>query len=120
MFGPDTKGDTAMKTIKNYELKIRRVAVAESNTPYGVAITSPDIVEDIARQLIGDAAQEVFLAFLLDVKNRVDMHGIPRAYRKKTSRRLSFMEVFDMCVDRFSVTAHAGAYMQDAAKRKNG
>src|SRR5208337_4700967 len=41
---PARKGDTAVKTIKNYEIKIRRLAVGEAPEPYGQAITSAEDV----------------------------------------------------------------------------
>jgi len=56
---------------KNYELKIRRLSVHEQPPGYGSAITQPQDVAGIARELIGDNAQESFIALLLDIKNRV-------------------------------------------------
>lgn len=60
-----------MKTVKNYELRIRRIPVAEEPVGYQTAITDRQTVERLAKTLIGDSAQEVFLAFSLDIKNRV-------------------------------------------------
>jgi DNA repair protein RadC len=60
-----------MKTIRNYELKIRRIQVSEAIEPYGTKITEPGHVADIARSLIGDAAEEHFFAFMLDIRNRI-------------------------------------------------
>lgn len=50
----------------------------------------------------------------LKVKNRVDFFGVPRAYQKKSDRSYSFEELVDMCLGRFAVTAHGGAYIQNA------
>jgi DNA repair protein RadC len=60
-----------MQTIKNFELKVKRVAVGEGSEPYGASVRSPSDVARIAQALIGDSAQEHFCVFLLDVKNRV-------------------------------------------------
>jgi len=60
-----------MKSIKNFELKVKRVAVGEGVEPYGASVRSPSDVARIAQLLIGDSAQEHFLVFLLDVRNRV-------------------------------------------------
>jgi DNA repair protein RadC len=60
-----------MKTIKNFELKVKRVAVGEGSEPYGASVRSPGDVARIAQALIGDSAQEHLCVFLLDVKNRV-------------------------------------------------
>jgi len=60
-----------MKTIRNYELKVRRVTVADASEPYGKSVHAPSDVQRLAKVLIGDSAHEVFCVFLLDVKNRV-------------------------------------------------
>lgn len=60
-----------MKSIKNFELKVKRVAVGEAVEPYGASVRSPSDVARIAQLLVGDSAQEHFLVFLLDVRNRV-------------------------------------------------
>jgi DNA repair protein RadC len=57
--------------IKNFELKVRRVQVGEGGAPYGKAIREPADVADIARRIIGDNAQESFVVFILDIRNRV-------------------------------------------------
>ena len=43
-----------MKTIRNFELKVKRVQVGEGGAPYGEAIREPADVAEIARRLIGD------------------------------------------------------------------
>jgi DNA repair protein RadC len=58
-------------TIRNIELKVKRVAVSEGTEPYGASVRSPNDVARIAQSLIGDSAQEMFLVFILDVKNRL-------------------------------------------------
>ena len=60
-----------MKTIRNFELKVKRVAVGEGTEPYGASVRSPSDVARITQLLIGESAQEHFLVVLLDVKNRV-------------------------------------------------
>lgn len=59
------------KSIRNYELRIRRVKVAEDEAAYGKSIREPDDVAEVARALIGDAAQEHFCVFMLDIRNRI-------------------------------------------------
>ena len=60
-----------MKSIKNYELRVRRVKLADAGAPYGEPVREPGDVARIAQALIGDAAQENFLVIFLDIKNRV-------------------------------------------------
>jgi len=60
-----------MKTIKNFELKVKRVQVGEGGAAYGCSIREPSEAARLAQLLIGDSAQERFLVFLLDVKNHV-------------------------------------------------
>ena len=60
-----------MTTIKNYELRIRRIPVAEEPAGYGTAIAAQTDIERLARAIIGDCAEERFIAFSLDIKNRV-------------------------------------------------
>lgn len=49
----------------------------------------------------------------LEVTNRVDMFGIPRAYQKKKEFNLGFEEFFDQLYGRFAITVHQGEYMQN-------
>lgn len=49
----------------------------------------------------------------LDVRNRIDLHGIPRIYRKKTDSGVCFDELVEMCLGKFTVTAHGGSYAQE-------
>lgn len=51
----------------------------------------------------------------LDIVNRVDMHGIPRLYRKTSSREEGFDALFERFFGRMSVAAHGGAYVQDGS-----
>ncbi len=59
------------RTIKNYELRVRRVTVADAGAHYGKKLRAPRDVSRLAQLLIGDCAQELFYAFHLDIKNRV-------------------------------------------------
>lgn len=58
-------------SICNYELRIRRVDLGELSQPCGDAIRTPEDVVNAAKLLIGCSAQEQFLTFFLDTKNRV-------------------------------------------------
>lgn len=50
----------------------------------------------------------------LEIKNRIDMHGIPRAYRKiAPSTCSSFEAFFDLHYNRFAVTTHGGEFDQN-------
>jgi DNA repair protein RadC len=60
-----------MKTIRNYELKVKRVRLAEPHPAYGRSVHAPADIAGIAQAIIGDSAQEHFCVFLLDIKNRV-------------------------------------------------
>ena len=60
-----------MKSIKNFEIKVKRVAVGEGTEPYGASVRCPDDVSRIAQKLIGDSAQERFIVIHLDIRNRV-------------------------------------------------
>lgn len=60
-----------MKYIKKLELKARRIKLAEKSTPYSAIFTSSSIVADVARSILLDEDQEVFLVFITDVRNRV-------------------------------------------------
>jgi DNA repair protein RadC len=60
-----------VKTIKKLEIRARRVRVEEPGAVYGETIKAPERAADLAAQLIDGDEQEVFLVFLLDVKNRI-------------------------------------------------
>jgi len=60
-----------MPTIKNYELRIRRLAVSEQPPGYGRCVQGPTEVARVAQELVGDLAQEVFLIFHLDSRNKL-------------------------------------------------
>ncbi len=53
----------------------------------------------------------------LDVINREDMFGIPRAYQKNEEYNLSFEDLFDQYFGRVAVTNHGGEYMQNLPKK---
>ena len=62
----------ATRTIPSFQLRVRRVRVAEGQVPYaGDSVKTPEAVATMARSLIGDSAQEHFYVFFLDAKNRV-------------------------------------------------
>ena len=48
----------------------------------------------------------------LDIQNRIDMHGIPRIYKKCADVPLFFEAAFDRWVGFYAVTSHGGAMMQ--------
>lgn len=62
-----------MKTIQKIELKVRRVdlGVAEGAAVYGRRVAEPGDVGELARALCEGEGQELFLVFLLNVRNRV-------------------------------------------------
>lgn len=61
-----------MKTVKKLELRSRRVPVAaDSKVDYETPVREPRDAASIAAALLDGEEQEVFLAFPLDVKNRV-------------------------------------------------
>ncbi|MCK5505994.1 MAG: class I SAM-dependent methyltransferase, partial [Thermodesulfovibrionia bacterium] len=49
----------------------------------------------------------------VDVRNRIDLHGIPRAYYKDTESSYSFLELVDKCIGKFGITVHGGDYVQN-------
>ncbi len=49
----------------------------------------------------------------MNVRNRVDMHGIPRIYQKNSNLVLDFDEFFDDCFGKYAVTSHGGQYVQN-------
>lgn len=64
-----------------------------------------------------NALQELGFAEVkrLDIRNRVDMFGLPRLYQKLDSLTLTFEEVFERYFGREAVTVHQGEYMQNVA-----
>jgi len=63
----------SLRVFKKFELRERAVrlpSAAEAVAKYE-PLTSPHVVQLAARSLIGDELQEVFLVFLLDVRNEV-------------------------------------------------
>ena len=60
-----------MLTITRYELRIRRERIAAADASTGTRLPGPTEVAELARRLIGDAGEEHFVVFHLDVKNRV-------------------------------------------------
>ena len=60
-----------MRTIKKFEVRSRRVKVCENPGLYDIAVGSPTLVSEIARQLCLGLSQEVFLVFFLNSQNKV-------------------------------------------------
>jgi DNA repair protein RadC len=60
-----------MRTIKKIELRARRVRVEETKVPYGRKLCSPVDVRQAAVRILEGEDQEVFLVFMLDVKNKI-------------------------------------------------
>ena len=53
----------------------------------------------------------------LDIRNRIDMHGIPRLYQKvKSSKKLDFIKLYNLAYSFFSVTSHGGDFNQTKNK----
>lgn len=48
-----------------------------------------------------------------NVRNRIDLHGIPRAYCKETEKSIGFLELVDKCIGKFGITVHGGDYVQN-------
>ena len=49
----------------------------------------------------------------LNIRNRIDMHGIPRIFRKTADSTQSFEDCYDAAFGRFAVTSHGGAFNQN-------
>ena len=49
----------------------------------------------------------------LNVRNRIDYFGIPRAYQKRTDAAYSFDELAEACLGQFAVVLHGGDYVQN-------
>jgi len=49
----------------------------------------------------------------LNVQNRINFHGLPRAYQKMTDTVYSFDELVETCLGKFAITAHEGDYIQN-------
>lgn len=60
-----------MKTIKRFELRVKRDRVAEQSSPYNVEMHNPSSVAEVARALCEGLDHEVVLAFLLDSRNKI-------------------------------------------------
>lgn len=61
-----------MRTIKEFYLKHKRIKISDSAASHaGKQLTTPELVVNIARNLIGDSEQEHFLVFMLDSQNCV-------------------------------------------------
>lgn len=54
----------------------------------------------------------------VNVRNRIDLHGIPRAYYKDTESSYSFLELVDKCIGKFGITVHGGNYVQNLPSGK--
>lgn len=51
----------------------------------------------------------------LDIRNRIDMHGIPRVYRRTGRDKPSFEDLFEAHFGRFAITAHGANHAQDGS-----
>jgi DNA repair protein RadC len=60
-----------MKYVKKIEIKATRVSLSEACEPYKSCIDSPNRVAQVAKSILEGEDQEVFLVFMLDVKNRL-------------------------------------------------
>ena len=60
-----------MPVLKNYDLRIRRESIGEKPAVYSKRVHCETDVAELARMVVGDAAQEVMLVFLLNIKNHV-------------------------------------------------
>ena len=59
-----------MKTIKKIELRARTIKVSEQSAPYGEILNPSDVVQ-AASQVLDGEEQEVFLVFMLNIKNKI-------------------------------------------------
>lgn len=60
-----------MKTVKKLEIRSKRIRVAEPNGPYGKYFHGPQDVRKVAQQLLEGEEQEVFLVFILNIRNQI-------------------------------------------------
>lgn len=60
-----------MKTIRKFEVKARRIRVAEYEPHYEAKFSGPDCVTRLAREILKGETQEVFICFLLTVRNKL-------------------------------------------------
>lgn len=60
-----------MKTIKKIEIRSQRIKVSENQSIYSRELSSPELVVQIAQQITKGMDQELFLVFLLDVRNKI-------------------------------------------------
>lgn len=58
-------------TIKEIELRVRRVDVGEDQAPYNVKVDSPTVVHEVAAAVLKETDQEHFLVFLLGIHNKL-------------------------------------------------
>jgi DNA repair protein RadC len=64
--------ENQMKSIKEIYVRARRVPLASSGeAAYSKTVKSPDDVASLCRKLMEDHDTEIFLVFMLDIKNRV-------------------------------------------------
>ena len=49
----------------------------------------------------------------LNVENRVDMHAVPRIYKKVKNVELNFEELFDLLINREATLCHGLAFAQN-------
>jgi len=56
----------------------------------------------------------------LKIRNRIDMHGIPRLYQKtKKTKNMKFIKLYNLAYSFFSVTSHGGNYNRTNISSKN-
>ena len=60
-----------MRVVKNYELSVREVEVADMPDYYGTKLITAGDCGTLAKRLIGDKAQEHFVAFLMNLSQEV-------------------------------------------------
>jgi len=60
-----------MKSIKKVELRARMIRVAELKVPYNITINGPQQVAKAAMSILDGEDQEVFLTFMLNIKNKI-------------------------------------------------
>ena len=53
----------------------------------------------------------------LEVRNREDFHGVPRAYRKERAVAVTFESLFDRFFGRHAVTVHGGSFTYSSATK---
>lgn len=60
-----------MKTIKRFELRVKRDRLMEATSPYDTTLSEPRNVEQVTQALCHGLDHEIFLVFLLGPDNRI-------------------------------------------------